>query len=83
MHLQDDNRDPLLLGRNPRPGAAKGYEIPPVLTNHALLSPVAPYGYFDWFFVVGVVSLARTYESPNSGLRPLGPALTIAVGGSL
>ena len=44
---------------------------------------VAQYGYFDRFCVVGVVTLARTYESLNFGLRPLGPALTIAVRGSL
>ena len=44
---------------------------------------VAQYGYFDQFCVVGVVTPVRTYESPNSGLRPLGPTLTIAVGGSL
>jgi hypothetical protein len=44
---------------------------------------IAQYGYFDRFCVVGVVTPAWTYESPNSSLRPLGPALTIAVGGSL
>jgi hypothetical protein len=52
----------------------------------SLKGGVAQCRYFNRFCLVGIRTPAWTFESPNSGLRPLGPglgALTIAVGGSL